>query len=142
MRAMVKNSTFIVMALALVLSGCAEAEPAGLSTDQVSAAAGNILTALESGDYAAFQQDLSDGMKTYFTPEQIDKLHAMLKTASGSYVSLDQPTLTNNQGYAIYRFPAKFENETVYVTLSYKVGGDKVEGIWFDSTNLREQPQQ
>ncbi len=65
----------------------------------------------------------------------------MLQTASGKYVSIDKPTLTNNQGYAVYRFPAKYENETVYVTITFLVGGHKVEGLFFNSVNLREDLQ-
>ncbi len=142
MKAVIKNSMVVILALGLLLSGCAETEPSGLSQDQVTAMAENILASLDSGNYESFLQDLSDGMKTYFTEAQFENLQAMLKQASGNYVSLDEPALTNNQGYAIYRFPAKFENETVYMSISFKVGGNQVEGIWFDSTNLRELPKQ
>ncbi len=65
----------------------------------------------------------------------------MLQTASGNFSSLDVPSLSNNQGYAVYRFPAKYANETVYVTITFLVGGQKVEGLFFDSVNLRKASQ-
>jgi hypothetical protein len=131
-----------LIALALLaLSGCASAKPAGLTDEQVAAVAENALKAVDANNFEQFSQDLSNQMKAAFTEAQFNSLHDMLQKASGNYQSLQKPALTNNQGYAIYRFPAKYENETVYVTLTFLVGGDKVEGFFLDSTNLRELPK-
>lgn len=62
----------------------------------------------------------------------------MLQNASGNYISCAEPALSNNQGYAVYRLTCKFEQEDVVVTVAFKVGGDKVEGLFFDSVNLRK----
>jgi excinuclease UvrABC nuclease subunit len=133
-----------LMTLACVLiltSGCSAPKPAGLTDEQVASVTENTLKALEANDYQAFTQDFSDQMNQAFTQEQFTKLEGMLQSASGKFVSLGKPTLSNNQGYAVYRFPAKYENETVYVTITFLVGGQKIEGEFFDSVNLRKQAQ-
>jgi hypothetical protein len=136
-----KTNYFFILALTLILigtSGCSAPKPAGLSDEQVTGMTVNSLKALEANDYKAFTRDFSEQMNAAFSQEQFTRLQGMLQTASGKYVSIEQPALTNNQGYAVYRFPAKYENETVYVTITFLVGGDKVEGLFLDSVNLRE----
>ena len=133
-----------LMALACVMilaSGCSAPKPAGLTDDQVASVTENTLKALEANDFKAFTQDYSDQMNKVFSQEQFTKLQGMVQSASGKYVSLGKPTLSNNQGYAVYRFPAKYENETVYVTITFLVGGQKIEGEFFDSVNLRKLSQ-
>ena len=133
---------YVLIVLGLIaFSGCSEAKPAGLSDDALIGIADNILKAVDANDFSLFSQDLSEQMKAAFSEAQFNGLHDMLLKASGHYQSLDKPALTNNQGYAIYRFPATYENETVYVTLTFLVGGDKVEGFFLDSPNLREVPK-
>jgi hypothetical protein len=122
----------------LVTSGCSAPKPAGLTDQQLTSATENILKALDAKDYQTFTQDFSDKMKSAFTQDQFDSLGSLLQTASGSYISPGSPSLTNNQDYAVYRFPAKYANETVYVTITFLVGGQKVEGLWFDSAALRK----
>ncbi len=139
------KTLFIVILAAMILSltsGCAKPQPAGLTDDQLTAVAENALRALDANDYTQFTQDFSDQMNAAFTQEQFTTLRTMLQTASGMFVSVDKPSsLTNNKGYALYRFPAKYERETVYVTLSFLVGGEKIEGLWLDSSNLRNMPK-
>ncbi len=127
--------------LALLLTGCAAPKPAALSSVQVSQAAENILTAINSGNYQNFVQDFSDPMKSAFPEASFTKVRNLLMSASGSYASCAAPTLSNSQGYAVYRFICKFEKEDVAVTISFKVGGDQVEGLFFDSVNLRKAGQ-
>lgn len=43
--------------------------------------------------------------------------------------------------YAIYRLTCTYDLESVIVTVTFKVDGDKVEGLFFDSTNLRKISQ-
>jgi hypothetical protein len=127
--------------VALVTSGCAKPSPAGLSDQQVTSLTENVLKAIDADDYQGFIKDFSDQMVSVFTPEQFANVQAMLEEASGKYVSIGAPTLSNNKGYALYRFPCKYENETVYVTISMLVGGEKLEGLWVDSVNLRKASQ-
>ncbi len=140
------KTTLMTMFLSLLIlaltSGCGAApEPAGLTDEQLMATADNVLKAVDAGNFEQFSQDLSDQMKSVFTQEQFNSLRTLLLNASGHYLSIEKPTLTNNQGYAVYRFPATYENETVYVTLTFLIDGSKVEGFFLDSPNLREQPK-
>jgi len=132
------STLFLVI---LVTSGCSTPKPAGLTDQQVNSAAENILKAIDARDYQEFTRDFSDKMNAAFPQAEFDKLCSLLQTASGSYVSLGTPGLTNSQGYAAYRFPAKYANETVYVTITFLAGGQKVEGLWFDSAALRKASQ-
>ena len=130
--------TFLAVTVLLLAGGCAKPQPAGLTDAQVTSLAENILKALDANDYKTFSQDFSDKMNAAFSQEQFTKLQSMLQTASGKFVSIGTPALTNNQGYAVYRIPCKYENESVYVTITFLVGGQKVEGLFFDSVNLRK----
>jgi len=135
---------FTTLALVLVLfatSGCSAPKPAGLTDEQVTGLTENVLKALDANDFQSFTQDFSDQMNAAFSQGQFDTLRTMVQTASGKYISLDKPALTNNQGYAVYRFPAKYEQETVYVTVTFLVGGQKIEGFFLDSSNLRKIPK-
>lgn len=138
----IKIAVYALIALALIaMNGCAKTKPAGLSDEALLSTADNVLQAVDANDFGQFSRDLSDQMKAAFTEAQFNSLHDMLLHASGHYQSVDTPTLTNNQGYAVYRFPATFENETVYMTLTFLTGQTKVEGFWLDSPNLRELPK-
>ena len=140
MKSVIKFISVLGLALALLLgaSGCSAPKPAGLSDQQVAGVTENTLKAIDANDFPKFTQDFSDQMNAAFTQAQFTKLHDMLQKASGAYVSLGTPALSNNQGYAVYRFPAKYANETVYVTITFLIGGQKVEGLFFDSVNLRK----
>lgn len=132
---------FVAFALLMGLIGCSAPEPAGLSEPQATATAENILKAIDANDYPKFSLDFSDKMKSALTEQEFVKLQTMLHNASGNYVSIGTPTISNNQGYAIYRFPTKYTNETVSMTITFLVGGKTVEGLFFDSVNLRKAPQ-
>jgi hypothetical protein len=128
--------------LALIMtSGCSAPKPAGLTDQQVADMTENTLKALDANDYQEFTRDFSDQMNSAYSQEKFDTLRGLLQQASGSYISLGTPSLTNNQGYAVYRFPAKYANETVYVTVTFLVGGQKIEGQFFDSVALRKASQ-
>ena len=137
-----KFATLIALTLiaALLLTGC-QAKPAALSTDEVVQMTGQILTALDEGDYAAFTQDFSDEMLAVFPETQFAALQDMLQEASGNYVSCGEPSISNNGGYASYRLTCPFDLEDVVVTIVFKVDGDQVEGLFFDSPNLRALSQ-
>lgn len=130
----------LLVALSMLVASCAAPKPAGLSDQQVTSMTENILQSINANDYQIFVQDFSDQMKTAFTEDQFNQMRDLLK-ASGKYVSQDAPSLSNNQGYAVYRFPCKYKNENVYVTITFLIGGQKVEGLFFDSNNLRKASQ-
>jgi hypothetical protein len=127
----------------LLLSGCQPPKPAALSDDQVLQVVDNILSAINTGDFDSFSRDLSDEMKQAFGREQFTSLATLIGNASGKYVLCPEeaPDLTNNQGYAVYRLTCTYELEKVVVTLTFKEDGAKVEGLFFDSPNLRDVSQ-
>jgi len=128
-----------ILALTLIVatSGCAKPQPAGLTDAQVGTTLTNILQALNSNDYQGFKQDFSDAMVNAFSQDQFTKLHDLIQTTSGNYLSMGTPSLLNQNGYVVYRFPCKFDKENVIATLTFLIGGTKVEGLFFDSTALR-----
>jgi hypothetical protein len=65
----------------------------------------------------------------------------MLYTSSGDFLYMDEPGISNKQGYAVYRFPCKYADESVTVTITFMIGGQEVEGLNFDSANLRKVSQ-
>jgi hypothetical protein len=138
-----KNTLLIVtlVGLALLTSACGEAKPAGLTDDQVMEVTAGILTAIDRNDYAAFQDDLSDEMAAVFTEDQFGQLRDLLQANSGSYVSMDNPGLSNSSGYAVYRIRCQYELEDVMVVVTFKIDGTLVEGLFFDSPNLRAAAQ-
>jgi len=133
-------SALILMLLA-GLSGCLPAQKAGLSDQQVANVTENILKALDENNYQSFTHDFSPQMKSAFPQEKFSQLRTLLYNASGNFIYMDAPSLSNNQGYAIYRFPTKYDNETVTVTVTFVIGGQEVEGLFFDSANLRKVSQ-
>ena len=133
----------VTLATASFLTGCQPAKPAALSNDQVVLVVDNTLKAINAGDYQSFTQDFSAEMENAFTSGQFTSLVELLKNTSGNYVSCadSEPELSNNQGYAVYRLACKYDLESVLVTVTFKVDGDKIEGLFFDSTNLRKVSQ-
>jgi hypothetical protein len=130
----------ILFCLALLISACQPPQPAGLTDEQVVQVMENILVSIDARNLDTFTQDMSDDMKAAFTDTEFGELSDMLQETSGSYVSCaDTPELSNNQGYTIYRLTCKYEKEDVIVTVTFKTGGEQVDGLFFDSKNLRSQ---
>jgi hypothetical protein len=137
-------TTLLTLALvaAMLLAGCAAPKPSALSNEQVVAIITDILTAMDAGDYAAFTRDFSPVLKNAMPEEQVKSLSSLVMMTSGKYVSCDTtPQLSNSKEFAVYRLSCKFELEPVIVTAPFKIGGTQVEGLYFDSTNLRKVTQ-
>jgi hypothetical protein len=142
---MKSNRIFNIIGIAvtslLLLSGCIETKPAGVSNEEVAAITENALQAINENDYQKFTHDFSTQMSNAFSEGQFNQLRDMLQNASGNYISLGTPSLSDAQGYAIYQFPAKFEKEDVIVTITFIIGGDKIEGLFFKSPNITKGNQ-
>lgn len=139
MKKFTKFSLFLLLGLALLATaGCSAPKPAGLTDEQVSSIASNAMWALNANDYPRFIRNFSDQMKAGYTEAQFTQLRDLLQSASGNFVSLGTINLSNAQGYAIYRFACEAERETVTMTLTFQIGGQQVEGLFFDSNNLRK----
>ena len=140
------NTKFLTVSILIVvllagLSGCLPAQKAGLSDQQVASVTDNILRALDQNNYPAFIHDFSPQMKSAFPQAKFSQLQTMLYNASGNFLYSNVPSISNNQGYAVYRFPCKYADETVTVTITFVIGGQEVEGLFFDSANLRKASQ-
>ena len=131
----------LILVLLAGLSGCIPAQKAGLTDQQVASVTENILKALDQGNYPAFTHDFSPQMKAAFTQDKFSQLRTKIYNASGNFIYTDKPSLSNTQGYAVYRFPTKYADETVTVTITFVVGGQEVEGLFFDSAALRKASQ-
>jgi len=138
-------TTLIIVTIVttLFLTGCQAPKPAALSNDQVVQIVDHTLKSISAGDYQSFTQDFSDEMKNAFSEEQFNSLVDLLRNASGNYVTCadSEPELSNNKGYAVYRLTCSYDLESIIATITFKVDGDKVEGLFFDSTNLRKDSQ-
>jgi hypothetical protein len=131
----------LLILLFLLAAGCAPASPSGLSNAEVLSVTGNLLTAINTGDYPAFTRDFSAEMLAAFPESEFTKIQEMLHSASGNYISCAEPSLTNNQGFAIYNIRCTYELEDVMVRIVFRIDGTQVEGLFFDSPNLRSSSQ-
>jgi hypothetical protein len=53
-------------------------------------------------------------------------------------MSKGKPTLSNIQTIAVYDYVCQFDREKVVFRVTFQIGGNKVEGTFFDSTNIRK----
>ncbi len=130
----------LLSVLSILVTGCGPAKPADLTDDEVISLAKNILTALDTDDYAAFSRDFSDEMKKALPEDQFTALADMLHAHSGKFVSAGDLSLSNKQGFAVYQIICKYEHEDVVVTIVFRINGKLVEGLFFDSPYLRATP--
>ena len=135
------SAIVLLIALSILATGCAAPKPAALTDEEVLAITENTLTALDANDYAAFVRDYSPDMLAAYTEDKFTQLRDLLQSASGKYVSTGKVSLSNNQGYAVYRIICKYDLEDVVVTIVFKVDGKQIEGLFFDSPNLRTATQ-
>jgi len=126
--------------LALLLAGCGPARPSAYSDEEVLTVTSRILSAMDANDYEAFIGDFSPEMLAAFGEDQFNDLRLMTQSTSGSFVSTGEMSLSDNKGYAVYRIICSYELEDVVVTIVFKVDGTQVEGLFFDSPNLRTTP--
>ncbi len=127
-----------LIGMTFLLTGCQPAKPAALSDEQVIQEVTQFLRAAQTGDYQTAVNDFSDTMKSAYSEDQFNHLRQLLERASGqfNYCSNEKPSLTNSQGFATYHLTCKFSLEDVAVTISFKIGGTRIEGLYFTSTGL------
>jgi len=133
--------TSLVAVLTLLLAACQSASPAALGDDEVLDLTAGILSALNDNDYAAFTPSFSAEMLDAFDESEFTELRGVLQETSGDFVSTGEMNISNKDGYAIYRIICTYEKEDVVVTIIFKIDGSQVEGLFFDSTNLRAVSQ-
>jgi len=129
--------------LSMLFSACSvfQLKPAGMPDEEVQAVTENILQAIDTGDYAAFKADFSPKMQEVFSEAEFNKVRDLVAGASGNFQSCSAPQMMNNQGYAVYRVPCQYDQEKVTVTITFLIDGQKIEGLFFDSNNIRKATQ-
>ena len=134
-------SIFVLLVTASLLAGCQSPKPAALTNDQVIQDVNQFLQAASAGDYQGAISNFSDTMKSVYSESQFNQLRDLLQSASGNYnyCSNEKPSLLNSQGYAVYHLTCKFEKEDVAVTITFKIGGSEIEGLYFSSVGLLKQ---
>jgi hypothetical protein len=104
----------------------------------------NILAALSKNDYAAFSKDFSQSAKNTLNQTAFDQLYNQTQTAIGNYQSELYFDSSTQSGVTTILYIAQYSNEPagVSVTLILQAanGGYEVQGLNFDSPNLRGQP--
>ncbi len=103
--------------------------------------ADNLLTGLNSGDYAVFSRDFADQMKSSVNAQAFTQIQAQVTGKIGKYVSREVSTVLRSGNYITVIYGAKFEQEDgVVVRLVFEPSGShRVTGLWFDSPKLRAQ---
>ncbi len=127
------------LVISMLLTGCQAPLPSSLANEQVTQVVENILTSFNAGDYADVTKHMSTVMVKAFPEAQFLNMVDWLRQTCGAYQSCDgtQIGLSDNAGYAVYRLPCRFELETVTVSVAFLIAGSQVEGLYFDSPNLR-----
>ncbi len=133
----------------LVLSGCSGGNQSttltGADKDAVLAysepAADHLMEAFNSGDYAAFMQDMNPAMTKSITQQQFDaNMRGVVYAKIGNYHSRQVEQVIKGSNYVTVIYNAKFEKDSpVIIRLSFDPAEPhKISGIYFDSANLRK----
>ena len=136
--------TLIIFAL---LSGCSSKTSPNIQTDiQFSAdpIANNILKSLDDNDYAGFSKDFNQTMKNTLNQTAFDKFYSQMKTAVGDYQSDVFVSAATQNGAVTIQYIVQYSNEPagamMVLVLQINNGTYEVQGLNFDSPNLRGQP--
>ncbi len=106
--------------------------------DKFNSIAENILQAFNNNDYSKFSEDFSEKVKNLMNEQSFQETKTLLDETSGKYISKSEPTLVAYQEYKAFQYPCVFEKENVTLTLYFTQDSYKIEGLTFDSENLRE----
>lgn len=96
-----------------------------------------LLMGLNDSDYNKSSQDFSPVLKQYLNETAFLSLRDVILNSSGYYISNSFAFSVVSQGYVGYFYNATFSEELVSVIVSFKVNSSLVEGVYFDSPNLR-----
>jgi len=102
----------------------------------------NILTAINTDDYAKYSENFDDVMKTAMPEALFQQTNAAIKDKIGEYISKEFWKIDTQNQYTIVFYKARFTQETADVTVQiafHEVSGKNlVSGLWFNSPNLRK----
>jgi hypothetical protein len=143
----------MVLSAALLISGCSSnsspsSTPPASSPVNIQAIADpimeNILISLNNNDYSSFSKDFGKSAKQTLNQTTFDQLYQQMQTSVGEYQSMLYVNNTVQNGLITVKYIAKYSREPAGVTstlvLKSSNGGYEVQGLNFDSPNLRGQP--
>jgi|WetSurMetagenome_2_1015567.scaffolds.fasta_scaffold311183_1 hypothetical protein len=142
----------MVLSAALLIAGCSSSgspssTPPASSAD-IQAIADpimeNILVSLDQNNYATFSKDLSQAVKQTLNQTTFDQLYHQMQTSVGGYQSRLYVNNAVQNSLITVKYIAKYSLEPAGVTatlvLKSSNAGYEVQGLNFDSPNLRGQP--
>ncbi|HII15077.1 MAG TPA: DUF3887 domain-containing protein [Nanoarchaeota archaeon] len=134
-----KYITAIVLMAVLVLAyGCAQKAIPESQYPAADEKAENILQGISKEDYAMLSRDLSETLKQSTDAEYFSRLSKFIKENSGEYVSKSLAASKDENSMHTRGYDCQFSMESVYFTITFNADYSKVEGIYFDSENMRK----
>ncbi len=140
-------SALIISGSFAFVSGCSSKTSPGTTPDiqtSVDPIAKNILISLNNNDYAGFSKDFNQTAKNAINQTAFDKLYSQMKTAVGDYQSDVFVSATNQNGTITVQYIVQYSKEPAGVAMALVLqtnnGAYEIEGLNFDSPNLRGQP--
>ena len=112
------------------------------NTSQTDSIAENLLHSLNNNDYSSFSKDFSNNLKLIMNQQTFQQTKSLIDETSGQYLSKAEPSLYEYQGYDLYQYPCTFEKEAVALSIYFQPNSILLEGLTFDSENLRAAVQQ
>ena len=98
----------------------------------------NVVVSLNDGNYNSFIKDFSPEMKKELNKSNFLELRDLINNTSGEYVVKLYSGKTTKDGYEVYYYDCVFKKEgSVSLVISFRINSYLVEGLWFDSTNIR-----
>ena len=137
----------VMLGVMLLLSGCSKST-SSTATASIQTTADpimqNILVSLDTDDYAGFSRDFSQTAANTLNQAAFNSLYSQIQTGLGNYKSKLFMSNTVQSGFNTVIYIAQYSKEPAGVSVSLVLqasgGGYQVQGLNFDSPNLRGQP--
>jgi hypothetical protein len=135
---------FAVLVMPALFTGCeadsvdSTAKPlsTAVTRTEATAMAENLLAGFDAGDYAAFTRDWSTTLRKGIKETDFLVFRDELMRTSGTFASISDVSLSeaDTPGHIKYVFATEFDKGPVTLTITLRRNGEKVEGIFMNST--------
>lgn len=132
-----KKIFFLLLLILVLVTGCSKTDYQGAINNAADEKAENILNGLNDDNYEMFSRDLSDTVKESMDEESFSKLSKFIKDNSGDYVAKTLAASKDENNIHTLSYDCQFSLESVYFTITFNADYSIVEGIYFDSENMR-----
>ena len=147
---MKKNVFAMLLAICMLSVSLAGCGSKGITESDVRYAGpmiDNVLAGIKDKNYAEFSRDFGDKVKDAITETSFNSLSDLLANKIGEYQSKNfgqaANTTQDNISYMVVVYKAKYTKESgdVLITMTFgdSNGVKKIEGLTFNSPNLRQQ---